>query len=151
MIRLVRTNAKNQDFLELLKQLDAYLEEMDGDEHPFYDQYNQLDGILQVVVAYEDAEAVGCGALKEFDPQTMEIKRMYTAPHGRGKGVASGILTELEQWAAALGFERCILETGVKQREAIGLYHKNRYVLIPNYGPYASAENSLCFEKKLNP
>ena len=149
MIKLIRTNSENQDFIALVKQLDVYLEEKDGEEHPFYDQYNKLDTIKKVIVAYDDDEPVGCGAIKEYEPGTMEVKRMYTSPHGRGKGVASKILSALEKWTVESGFKRCILETGVKQLEAIGLYHKNGYTQIPNYGPYAEADNSLCFEKEL--
>ena len=74
---------------------------------------------------------------------------MYTPPESRGKGVASKVLTELETWAAEMSYEKCILETGKKQPEAIGLYKKNGYMLIPNYGQYAEVENSVCFEKLL--
>jgi len=149
MIKLVRTNSENQDFIELLKLLDAYLEEKDGAEHPFYAQYNKLDLIKHVVVAYENEEPMGCGAIKEYEPGTIEVKRMFTSPQGRGKGIATQVLSELEKWAAELGFGRCILETGKMQTEAIGLYHKNGYTRIPNYVPYAGVENSLCFEKKV--
>jgi GNAT superfamily N-acetyltransferase len=64
-------------------------------------------------------------------------------------GIASKILTNLENWAEELSYKKCILETGKKQPEAIALYLKNDYTVIPNYGHYASVENSLCFEKKL--
>jgi GNAT superfamily N-acetyltransferase len=102
-----------------------------------------------VVVAYENGRPVSCGAMKEFGPGTMEIKRMYTAPESRGKGIASIVLAELEAWAGELGYEKCVLETGKRQPEAIALYQKNGYKLIPNYGQYAGVENSLCFEKEL--
>jgi GNAT superfamily N-acetyltransferase len=74
---------------------------------------------------------------------------MYTSPEHRGKGIASKVLAELERWAAELSYQTCILETGKKQPEAIALYKKNGYKLIPNYGQYAEAENSVCFEKKI--
>ena len=67
----------------------------------------------------------------------------------RGKGIATKILSEMERWAAELGYARCILETGKRQPEAIQLYRKNAYAQIPNFGQYAGIENSLCFEKKL--
>ena len=72
---------------------------------------------------------------------------MYTLPESRGKGTASRVLAELEVWANELFYEKCILETGKKQPEAIALYEKNGYKLIPNYGQYAEIDNSLCFEK----
>jgi len=74
---------------------------------------------------------------------------MYTLPGSRGKGIASQVLAELERWAAELSYEKCLLETGKRQPEAIALYKKRGYRLIPNYGQYAGVENSVCFEKIL--
>ena len=147
MIKIKRTNSDDQDFIDLVKNLDAELAERDGNDHPFYAQFNKIDKIKYVVVAYENSKPMGCGAIKEYASNTMEIKRMYTSPESRGKGIATKVLTELEIWATALSYEKCILETGKKQPEAIGLYKKNGYKLIPNYGQYAEIENSLCFEK----
>jgi len=149
MIKIVRTNSDNQDFINLVKHLDADLAERDGNDHPFYAQFNKIAKIRYVIVAYENSKPIGCGAIKEYSPNIMEIKRMYTLPEDRGKGIATKVLTELEIWATKLSYEKCILETGKKQPEAIGLYEKNGYKLIPNYGQYAEIENSLCFEKDL--
>ena len=150
MIRTIRTNSENPDFIELVKYLDADLAIRDGNEHSFYAQFNKIDKIKFVVVAYDDDQPVGCGAIKEFAPHTMEIKRMFTSPGCRGKGIATIVLTELENWAAEMSFEKCILETGKKQPEAIALYTKSGYHSIPNYGQYAGVENSVCFVKYMN-
>lgn len=147
MIELLRTDSSNQDFVALVRLLDADLAERDGKDHSFYAQYNKIDKIKHVVVAYENNKPMGCGAIKEYAPGIMEVKRMYTLPEGRGKGVASNVLGELENWAEEMSYKKCILETGKKQPEAIRLYQKNGYVLIPNYGQYAEVENSVCFEK----
>ena len=149
MITVIRTNSENSDFRILVKFLDAELAVADGEEHLFYSQFNKIDKIKYVVIAFENDKAMGCGALKEYDKNTMEIKRMYVSTSGRGRGIATRILTELEQWVRELYFRKCILETGKKQREAIGLYKKNGYTLIPNWGQYEGIENSLCFEKVL--
>ena len=149
MIEIVKTDATNKDFIELVKELDAYLTITDGDEHDFYDQYNKLDEIKYVLVAYHNRRAVGCGALKQFSANKMEIKRMYTVAQQRGQGIASLILANLEKQAKELGFDNCILETGLRQHEAIHLYKKNNYQIIPNYGQYIGVENSLCFWKKI--
>ena len=149
MIKIARTNSDNQDFIDLVKYLDADLAERDGNDHSFYAQFNKIDKIKYVVVVYENNKPMGCGAIKEYAPNAMEIKRMYTSPESRGKGIATKVLTELEIWATELSYEKCILETGKKQPEAIGLYKKNGYKLIPNYGQYAEIENSLCFEKDI--
>lgn len=149
MIKIIRTDSDNKDFIELIKYLDADLAKRDGDDHLFYAQFNKVDRLKHIVVAYENGKPIGCGAIKEYTPDTMEIKRMYTSPQRRGKGIATKVLTELEIWATELSYEKCVLETGKKQPEAIELYKKNGYKLILNYGQYAEIENSLCFEKGL--
>jgi GNAT superfamily N-acetyltransferase len=149
MITLRRTDSENQDFIELIKFLDADLAEKDGDYHSFYAQFNKIDKIKYVIVAYENEKPMGCGAIREYTPNTMEIKRMYTSPGSRGKGIATKVLTELEIWATELCCEKCILETGKKQPEAMALYKKTGYRRIPNYGEYAEMENSVCFEKEM--
>lgn len=146
-IKLTRTNSDDTDFRELVALLDRDLLIRDGDEHSFYAQFNKIDRIRHVVVAYEDGEAVGCGAVKEFADGAAEIKRMFVRSEHRGRGIARSILTELETWAGELGFSECILETGVKQPEAIRLYQKSGYETIPNYGQYAGIENSVCMKK----
>ena len=148
-MKIIRTNAGNPDFVELVKHLDAELAVRDGEDHAFYAQFNQIAPIKYAVVAYENGQASGCGAIREFDAGTMEVKRMYVLPEHRGKGFATNILAELEQWAAELSCKRCVLETGKNQPEAIALYDKNGYSRIPNYGQYEGVENSVCFEKRL--
>lgn len=150
MIKLLRTNSVNLHFVELVKHLDKDLAIRDGDDHDFYAQFNKIDKIKHVVILFEGEKPIGCGAIKEYAPHVMEIKRMYTIPESRGEGVASKILTELERWAIALNYKKCILETGKKQPEAIALYKKNGYQLIPNYGQYAGIADSLCFQKVLS-
>ena len=150
MIKLIRTDSDNPGFIELVKYLDADLAEKDGADHSFYNQFNKIDKIKFVVLAFADDKAIACGAIKEFTQGTMEIKRMYTTPGSRGKGIAGKILTELETWAAEMGNNKCILETGKRQPDAIALYKKHGYAQSANYGQYAGIENSVCFEKKIN-
>ncbi|MEZ4777624.1 MAG: GNAT family N-acetyltransferase [Bacteroidia bacterium] len=149
MITISRTNAENSDFAELVRHLDSDLARRDGEDHSFYAQYNKITNIKYAVVAYEAGKPIGCGAIKEFAPDTMEVKRMYVFPESRGKGIAAQILAELENWASEMGYPKCVLETGLKQPEAIRLYEKSGYRRIPNYGQYAGVENSVCFEKRV--
>ena len=147
MTNLIRTNSDNSDFWELVVLLDEDLQIRDGDEHSFYAQFNKIDKIREVVVAYENEKAVGCGAFKEYSASAAEIKRMFVRPENRGRGIAGKILTELESWAKELKFSECVLETGVKQPEAIRLYKKSGYETIPSYGQYLNVENSVCMKK----
>lgn len=148
-IKLQRTNSSDSDFQILVRELDQDLRRRDGEDHAFFAQFNKIDTIRHVVVAYRDGRPVGCGAVKHYETGVMEIKRMYVAPELRGQGIASQVLMELEAWCNELGYGRCILETGEKQPEAIRLYLKNNYHLIPNFGQYAGVESSRCFEKIL--
>lgn len=149
MIKLVRTDSDNADFRRLVSRLDEYLREKDGADHAFYNQFNSIDHIRNVVVAYEEEQALGCGAFKQYDEQSAEIKRMFVDPDFRGRGIAGLILAELERWARELNFTRSILETGLRQTEAVKLYQKENYRVIPNYGQYIGVENSVCMEKEL--
>ncbi len=146
-----RTTSSNPDFITLVRLLDAELAKIDGDEHGFYAQYNKIDKINHVVLVYDNDTPIACGAIKAYATETMEVKRMFTQPNYRGKGAASLLLQHLEIWAQELNFLKCVLETGKRQPDAIALYQKNGYHLIPNYGQYEGIDNSVCFEKILAP
>ena len=150
MIKIVRTDSSNEDFIALLRGLDAELAERDGSEHSYYVQFNKIDDIKHVLIAYDDGRPVSCGAIRPLGPGQMEVKRMFTVPHSRGYGIGATILDELESWAAELGASSCILETGKRQPEAIRLYERSGYTVIPNYDQYIGMENSVCFEKVLS-
>ena len=147
MINIIRTNSKNTDFRALIFELDAYLKITDGDDHEFYNQFNTLEKIKDVVIAYQGKNAIGCGAFRRLDVNTVEIKRMYVKKEYRGAKTASSILNSLELWASEKGFIKCILETGNNQVAAINFYKKSGYKSILNYGQYAQMEDSNCFEK----
>ena len=98
---------------------------------------------------YKEGIAVGCGAIKSFDAESMEVKRMYVNLEYRGDGIAHQILEELEKWTQELGYKYTILETGKRQVEAVAFYKKSKYQIIPNYGQYKGVENSVCFKKEL--
>ena len=149
MITITRTTSENPDFSSLVSELDKYLAVRNGDANDFFVQFNQTDQIKHVILAYENDQAVGCGAMKEYDRESMEIKRMFVPADQRGKGIASTVLKELEAWAKELGYTKCMLETGNDMLEAVGLYTKSNYKIIPNYGQYANVADSICFEKVL--
>lgn len=149
MLELIKTNARDPNFINLVKMLDKELSIQDGDEHDFYMQFNKLDDINHAIVAYENNIAVGIGSIKEMDEQSIEVKRMYVVQSHRGMRIATKILRQLELWSKDLGYNCCKLETGLRQPDAIALYLKNGYVKILNYGQYIGIGNSVCFEKIL--
>ena len=149
MITVTRTTSDNPDFEKLVIELDAVLAILDGEDHAFYAQFNKSSALKNAIIAYENDVAIGIGAYKEYDSETVEIKRMYTLPEFRGKGIASKILTELELWAKEENYKIAILETGFLQTDAISLYKKLGYVITENYGQYIGVENSICMKKKM--
>ena len=150
MIRIRRTDQSNPGFKQLVALLDKELAIRDGDDHAFYDQFNRIDNLDCVVLAEDDETPLGCGAFKELDQNMVEVKRMFVLEVQRGRGIAKTILAELEAWASEKGYAGIRLETGKKQPEAMALYQAAGYQKIPNYGPYAGIENSVCFEKAIS-
>jgi GNAT superfamily N-acetyltransferase len=147
MIILKRCNSNNQDFKILITKLDSDLNGRYGKLQSQYNEFNQIENIETVVIAYFNNFAVGCGCFKQYNDKCVEIKRMYVKPEYRGKGIAIKILSELENWAKEKGNKSSILETGLKQNEAINLYTKLGYYRIDNFGQYKGNENSICMEK----
>jgi GNAT superfamily N-acetyltransferase len=105
------------------------------------------------MIGYLDGAAVATGGLRRHTDRTdaveVEIKRMYVVPEARGRGLARMMLAALEQRAAALGATRLLLETGLRQPEAIRLYESSDYERIDGFGHYRCAPESLSFAKTL--
>lgn len=144
-----RTDSSNKDFQNLVQLLDADLAIRNGEDHSFYDQFNKIDAIKNCIVIYVDEIPAACGAFKKFDEETVEIKRMYTNPDFRKKGLATTIVKELEFWAKELNYTKAVLESSLEQNEALSVYEKSGYTRIPNYGQYIGIDKSVCYEKVL--
>lgn len=150
MTTLKRTTSEDVAFQNLVHLLDKDLATRDGKEqHSFYAQFNKIDMIKNAIVYYANDIPIGCGAFKEFDKSSVEIKRMYVQPNFRGQRIGATILKELELWAAELNYVECVLETGKKNPEALHLYQKEGYEIIPNFGQYKNVENSVCMKKSI--
>lgn len=145
-----RTNSDNNHFLYLVKELDNYLTGINGEDDSFFRQFNSMDKLQNVIVAYFNEMPIASGAFKMHNKTAIEVKRMYVKHEFRGKGIATGILNELETWAKELGYKAAILETSNVMNEALTLYKKNGYIVVPNYGQYKDVESSVCFEKELS-
>lgn len=144
-----RLDSTHPDFQNLVQLLDADLAVHNGDENAFFEQFNTIDKLKNCIVAYIDELPAACGAFKELSENTVEIKRMYTNPAFRKRGLASAIVGELENWAKESGFEKAVLETSIDLKNAISVYEKSGFYRIPNYGQYIGIDNSICFEKIL--
>jgi len=147
---MIRTNSKHPHFIALVKELDTLLSAVDGDKHDYYHQFNSSEGLPYVIVTYWKDQPIACGAIKPYNETTVEIKRMYTHPNSRGKGLGKMILRELEQWAKELGYKSLILETGTSFEAANSLYKKYGFTQIPNYDQYKDIKDSICFQKTID-
>ncbi|MDP4147233.1 MAG: GNAT family N-acetyltransferase [Bacillota bacterium] len=148
-LEIIKTDSKNDDFVELIKLLDDDLNERYGELQKQYNKHNKIDYIKDVVVIYKDKVPVACGAFKEHDIDTIELKRIFVAAENRRQGLSKLIVSELEQLGRALGYKYAVLETGIKQHEAISLYKNAGYEVIENYEPYIGNANSVCMKKAL--
>jgi len=122
----------------------------DGDSTPVDPaQFTPLAG--EFLVAWLDGRPVGCGAWRTYhgDPDVAEVKRMYTVPEARGRGVALALLRALEEAARQAGRKRIVLETGNRQPEAIALYLKAGYARIPDFGHYRDEPGVRSYGKDL--
>jgi putative acetyltransferase len=154
MVTLKRTTCDDPHFQQLVQELNKDLWARYPETQHLYEGYNIITDIDTVVLACNEDMPVGCGCFKPYDGQTVEIKRMYVQPEVRGQGIAYKILHELEQWAAERGYRYSVLETAIRQPEAIHLYEKSGYTIIANYPPYDVDEKkdlSICYRKELQP
>ncbi|MFG6394021.1 MAG: GNAT family N-acetyltransferase [Lachnospiraceae bacterium] len=145
------TDGQNKDFIVLCHELDKYLNELAGGEEnrAGYIQYNKLDDIHDVVIAYDNDIPVGSASFKKYDNENAEVKRVFIKKEYRGQGISHKLMKMLEQRARRQGFKYFILESGEPLVEAMALYRKIGYKVIPNYGQYADMEDSVCMRKKL--
>jgi GNAT superfamily N-acetyltransferase len=148
-MKIQRTDSSGRDFRDLVKLLDADLAVRNGEDQAFYSQFNKIDMIKNCIVVYIDEIPAACGAFKKFADDTVEIKRMYTHPDFRKRGLATAIVKELEKWAKELNYKKAVLESSLEQNEALSVYEKCGYIRIPNYGQYIGIEKSVCYEKIL--
>ena len=149
MLRLQRTNSDDPSFHQLVQLLDKELWAQYEEEMKNYAPHNKIEDNKNVVIAYLNDSAVGCGCFKKFDEMSVEIKRMFVEKSFRGKRIGEAVLKELEHWAKESSYSFTVLETGTKQVEAIRLYERCGYLRTENYGPYVDLQYSVCMRKEL--
>lgn len=148
-IKILNTDNTNSDFAMLIALLDYDLNERYGELQKQYNKHNKVDKITDVVIVYKDEIPVACGAFKEHDIDTIELKRIFVKKEYRRQGFAKLIVMELEKSARNKEYKYAILETGTKQDEAVKLYKNAGYEVTKNYEPYVGNTNSICMKKCL--
>ena len=147
-----RADIRSLEARALIEALNAELSSRypeDGATHFRLDAEEVAPGHGAFLVAARAGKLVGCGAVRRIEAGTAEIKRMYVSPEARGQRVGRAVLSALEREARALGCARLVLETGVRQQEAIALYEHAGFSRIPAFGEYVHSPLSVCMAKDL--
>jgi len=150
-IKYLRCDGSNKDFIENCSLLDEDLERRVGAviDRSKYTQYNLTDKITEAIVVYLDGKPVGGGAIRPYDEDTMELKRIFVRPQAQGHGIGTSLVSKLVEWAKELGYKKMVLETGELLAESVHVYSKLGFERIQNYGQYAGMEDSYCMGKSL--
>ena len=150
-MKFQRTDGKNKDFIENCRLLDMDLDRRVGKkiERNKYKKYNRLDEIQEAIVVYEENRVIGGGAIRRYDDETIELKRVFVHTEYQGRGIGTRLVALLMEWAVELGYKKMVLETGELLAESCAVYKKLGFQVIPNYGPYEDMPESLCMAKDL--
>lgn len=150
-IEIRQVKSDNLDFVRLCEELDEFLNIAIGgeDKREKYKKFNHLDTMDCVLIAYEANEAIGCGALREYSREEVEVKRVFVREKYRGQNIGGLLLKHLIMQAKKSGYQRMILETGEFLASSVRLYARYGFERIPNYGEYKNMSESLCMGRSL--
>jgi len=155
-LHIERVPITHPDAQALIEAVQAeYVARYGGQDESPIDRRDFEDPLGQFYVAYLDGTPVATGAWRRSSVRalkaevTAEVKRMYVVPTAQRRGVARRMLAHLEVTAAEAGVEAMVLETGMKQPEAIALYTSSGYEPIPGFGYYCGSELSRCFGRRI--
>ena len=146
-----RVYAPSPEVVELLTELDAALAGYSADQRHALSIDKLFQPNVRFFVARVDGVAVACGGIAFCDGYA-ELKRMYSKPAVRGRGVAKAVLRRLEAEARAAGATLLRIETGLYQADALRFYEGAGFHRCNAFGPYAdmpahAIETSLFYEK----
>ena len=155
-LQVVRVPITHPDAQALIEAVQAeYVARYGGQDESPIDRADFEDPLGRFYVGYLDGTPVATGAWRRSSVRalgaevTAEVKRMYVVPAAQRRGVARRMLAHLEATAADAGVEALVLETGMKQPEAIELYLSSGYEPVPGFGYYRDSDLSRCFARRI--
>ncbi len=150
-ITIVEERPDTIDAAQLITELETHLAPLYAVEsrHDFSIDKLLHEGVVFFVTRF-DGTAAGCGGIKLYGSEYVEVKRMYVRPEFRGHGLGKQMLNHLAAYTTRHGINVLRLETGIHQTEAIGLYERFGFQRIPPFGDYFDDPVSLCYEKRLD-
>jgi len=149
-MNIAQESPNQADVIAMLNKLDAYCGELYPAESNHLMDITSLmqDDVVFLVARDAQGRAAGCGAYVDRGDYA-EVKRMYVEPDTRGQGVGRKLLAEIARRARAAGLPALMLETGISQPEAIGLYERDGFVRRPPFGDYQLDPLSLFMARTL--
>lgn len=150
-IRYRWADGDHPDFVACSERLEAYLNEAVGGagKRRAFAPFNSLEGIHDVLLAYDGETVAGCACLKPYDAAAVTLKRVWVSPEYRGRHIARNLLARLEQRARELGYSVMLLQTRQECRAAVRLYRTAGYERTENFPPYEGMKEALCYRKEL--
>ena len=146
--RINQINPKEAD--QLIDELDHYLSDLYPPESNHLESIEALSKNNVIMYGCKmNGTLVAIGAT-ELMENYGELKRIYVSPQSRGENLASKIIDKLESDIKNSGLKHSRLETGIHQKEALGLFQKMGYTKRRPFGEYAEDPNSVFMEKHLN-
>lgn len=144
-------SANQPEVIALIQALDAYQVPLYPAESHYGIDIAALSAtnVLFAVARDEEGRAVACAAIV-LETGYGELKRMFTVPGFRGRGIAGRLLNFLEAEACVRGCRRFALETGYLQTEAIAMYERFGYVRCGPFGNYPDDPNSVFMSKNVS-
>jgi putative acetyltransferase len=144
-------NPLSDDVRGLIAELNVYLLNLTPREFCAHMTVEQMaNAATTVFVAREDGNAIACGALRRDADGVGEVKRMYTRPSHRGRGIGGRILAEIEDLARREGLTRLVLETGDRHPAAWRVYERGGFSRCGPVLDYPDAGWSVFYEKRLD-
>ncbi len=138
------------DAMELIAELEAHLAPLyPAQSRHGYSVEKLLRERVEFFVIRRDLQPAGCGGIQLVGSEYGELKRMYVRPAFRGLGLGRRMVEHLARHASARGVKLLRLETGIHQREAIGLYERMDFTQIAPFGPYRDDPLSRFYEMRI--
>lgn len=149
MVFVEPADPRDPRVLALLQASQALMQQLYPPEENFALSVDDLCGEgIHFFTAREGDEILGTGALAVQDTYA-EVKAMFTTPEARGKGVAAGLIRQLEDHARSLDLTALKLETGEELSAAVRLYQRHGFTRCGAFGDYVESKYSIFMEKPL--
>ena len=139
------------DFVTCSESLEAFLNAAAGgaEKRRAFAPLNALEGIHDVLLAYDQETVAGCACLKPYDGEALLVKRVWVFPEYRGRHIARRLLARLEQRAKEQGRSALLLQTRRECCAAERLYQSAGFERVENFPPYEGLKEALCYRKAL--